>query len=543
MNCQKMARRVCRIFLLAKCVTYISIPDPIDPRFYSPPRASSAATSPISAPGAPPPPPNTAAPVSANDEGTDDAMESARRQTIAERMARLGGIRFGAVPGMPPLRRQTSSPPPASPREEEAPHAQPGDDEEEETAEAQSQRRQAIAARLAGQGRLGRGMFAPPVPVAAPPPPPPRHEAAPTHDSPENRSVGFSSSDDGVKVEAEESSEPEELSHSEVVEEEEAPPPIATRRRSTKPSVAPPPPPPVAAPVRASSRAPSPPISRRSTSPPSRRSTNASQFAPHTPSTDFVIIDTEAPPLPSFPPPPRTTPSRSARSSVGQSQSPPRANDWELPSIPNLPLDFNAEIDLSRSTSSAWSEDSSSYPTSRSPTSTLRREAPRASSPPQVLSGEELQAMWIKIGTQIHGAANMLYQRSRSRSVVGDGSFTGFVQAVLAEVSNISPQIFSEPHSYGYLIHSQNGSTVTRRCPAEILPGDIILFDNCHFQGRKGLQSYSIQIGTPTAEGDDVIGIINEVEGKKHKVKVYHANQHIGGPVSYSTLLVFGVAI
>jgi myosin tail region-interacting protein MTI1 len=88
--------------------------------------------------------------------------EQARRRTIAERMAKLGGIKFG-MPGMPLPRKQTSTsqdePTEPQPRGD-APSQQEYD---EETEEAASARRAAIAARLAGQGGQRLGM-APPVP-------------------------------------------------------------------------------------------------------------------------------------------------------------------------------------------------------------------------------------------------------------------------------------------------------------------------------------------------------------------------------------------
>ena len=79
--------------------------DPIDPRFHSPLKSSMLPSVVAPPPTALPPPievtpftpqsvPNAPSP----QEDSEEDAEQARRRTIAERMAKLGGIRFGAPP-------------------------------------------------------------------------------------------------------------------------------------------------------------------------------------------------------------------------------------------------------------------------------------------------------------------------------------------------------------------------------------------------------------------------------------------------------------
>jgi hypothetical protein len=191
-------------------------------------------------------------------------------------------------------------------------------------------------------------------------------------------------------------------------------------------------------------------------------------------------------------------------------------------------------MDLSQSSSTDWGEDSTTYP---KPTAkevgTIRAAGPPppASQKQQTLNADELLMLWGRIGTQVHTVASTLYQKStKSKStIIGDGTFTGYINAVLREVHGAPPLLPHPSMGYGHLIYSQTGTSVTRRS-ADISPGDIVLFENCHFHGRKGLQSYNITVGT--GGEDDAVGIVNEIETKKHKIKVFMANQHVGSAVS-----------
>ncbi|KZO92665.1 hypothetical protein CALVIDRAFT_567152 [Calocera viscosa TUFC12733] len=182
-------------------------PDPIDPTFYSPPSrqassgslpkvslqasggtSPSAATGPSAASGTgsaefAPAPAAIEAP-----EPAEEDEEQGRRQTIAARMAKLGGLRFGVPPSLPPKRTA-----PPAPREEETtdPEAEgalehdptePKIEVEASTSpseETEYARRQAILARLVAGGGRGFSM----APQLAPPAPMPVFNRSVTEDN------------------------------------------------------------------------------------------------------------------------------------------------------------------------------------------------------------------------------------------------------------------------------------------------------------------------------------------------------------------------
>jgi len=135
------------------------------------------------------------------------------------------------------------------------------------------------------------------------------------------------------------------------------------------------------------------------------------------------------------------------------------------------------------------------------------------------LSPDELMVVWGRVGVQMCETATSLFEKSK-KSLVGDGSYFGFVNAVFNHIPNAMPPSGS---GYGYLIYAQNGPTVSRRV-TEIMPGDVVELYDAVLKGHKGLQSYHQNVGA----GEPLVGIINEFEAKKSKVKVFHANQHVG---------------
>ncbi|EGO19377.1 hypothetical protein SERLADRAFT_402894 [Serpula lacrymans var. lacrymans S7.9] len=76
---------------------------------------------------------------------------------------------------------------------------------------------------------------------------------------------------------------------------------------------------------------------------------------------------------------------------------------------------------------------------------------------------------------------------------------------------------------FGHIVYAQTSSAVQRRM-SEILPGDIIALYDAKFKGHKGLQTYHQSVGV----GEPLVGVINEFETKKSKVRVFQANQHVG---------------
>ncbi|KAG2147049.1 hypothetical protein BD769DRAFT_1624989 [Suillus cothurnatus] len=156
---------------------------------------------------------------------------------------------------------------------------------------------------------------------------------------------------------------------------------------------------------------------------------------------------------------------------------------WELPSIPQAASEFGDESDLA---SSRFSEDSTFHGSTSVPTrkSDSRRTSGQTARPvDQQLSADDLMALWGKIGVQVVESATGLFEKSK-RSLVGDGSYAGFVKAVFAQVP-----------------------------------------DAQHVSGE-GLHTYSQTVGA--GENGPLIGVVSEVESKKSKVRVWQANQHVG---------------
>jgi len=123
---------------------------------------------------------------------------------------------------------------------------------------------------------------------------------------------------------------------------------------------------------------------------------------------------------------------------------------------------------------------------------------------------------------QVCEVATTVFEKSK-KSLIGDGTYAGFVKAVLAEVPN-AVQASIDAGEYGYLVYSQSGGVVQKRA-SEIMPGDIVEVHEAKFKGHKGLQTYQRSVGD---SGELLIGIVAEFETKKSKMKVFQANQHVG---------------
>jgi myosin tail region-interacting protein MTI1 len=548
-------------------INHVCLPDPIDPIFH--PLSNKVSHDPSSQDVS----------ISAHEqEPSAEDEEQSRRRTIAERMARLGGIKFGAPP---PLSRPLPTPRAVedgsdrpAPSENEPSGEVQQSDEEEELA-----RKQRIAAKIAGMGGMRFGMIPTgvsgtqhqplrakrqesgdmpddntrpphPAPQRAVPPPrqlpqPPPVRASQDVDSEQESSPN---SEDGVKVEAEES-ELEEVTH-EDAEYEEAPPPVPVRtsRRSLPPNhpmessprvsqI-----PPVARPPVSTMpiyRKPSIPVatSRKlsadsSVNSPVRLSNRPPSFVmvdepDHAESEEPVVAPkrlSRAPPARGPPPPP---PFDSADVS---------ASAWELPQIPNL--DFGGDTDLSLSTWSELGDSESSLsapppPPARPASRPTSRILPPQDSLPQVpadelqLSADDLMAVWGRVGVQICEVATTLAEQSKGQF----GSYRGFVDAVLNQVPNAVLPTPSRP-LYGYVIYSRDGATVHKRA-CDIMPGDIVTISDAKLKGHKGIQTYHQTVGTD----EEVVGIVGEWESKKAKIKVLEAGQHVSEPGWYESVV------
>lgn len=456
-------------------------------------------------------------------------------------MARLGGIKFGAAP----IPRPTSSAVQEGERLEISNNAEdnsdlPGSEEEEERA-----RKERISARLAGMGGMRIGMMpigtgnaptkgsqlreepapsSPPNPVA--PARPSRVAPRPPEQTPgaEPDTGSSNTSDDGVQVEAEES-EAEEVDYQDAEPEEEAPPipsrsGRATRRESSGDTAVSPPPParrppiPATPPRRLSGQVPSP-----LTTPPQRKDSS------HVPQYDYVMVDQieGEETLPT-----RRASGFSARPAPEMSKSVESqeniSSQWELPSIPTSSLNFGASADLSLSWSDAGELLSPPQPTQTS----LRGKVRRQPTTDMSISADDLITIWGRVGVQVCEVATALFEKSK-KTLIGDGTYSGFIKAVLADVPN-SAEVSIDAGEYGYLVYSQNGSVVQKRA-SEIMPGDIVEVHDARFKGHKGLQTYQLSVG---ASGELVMGIVAEFDTKKSKIKAFQANQHVGQQVAYN---------
>ncbi|KAI0819247.1 hypothetical protein BC628DRAFT_1423970 [Trametes gibbosa] len=530
----------------------VSPPPP--PAWVSSPPARVAPTPAVTSPA----PPSAAEHSEAYYAEDEQNSELARRRTIAERMAKLGGIRFGAPPPVPATRRL---PPPPEPEQgqdraqDDTEKSIEGEEAPKEEEEDEFARKQRIAARIAGMGGMRFGMvpgMAPPAPRApvhrdsedeaaqAKSPPPKRSAPVPplppplAHTEEHEEESDYQHVSDSERGGYEES-ELEEVTHSDA--EEEAPPPPIPDRGARRVSTGPPPvpqarplsPPSLASPPLAPRTRPPAPSSFTYPPPPTVRPTPATYES----QADFVIVDQdqdidEAPPPPprSARPPPRGAPL----------PPPPPGGDvsdvqGDQPAV--LDVDFGGETDLSLS--GQWSEDSTNYPPAPpgrpsassvssvpAPLSQQTRNAPTAQAPLEhQLTPDDLMAHWGRVGIQIHEVAAALHEKSK-KSVVGDGSYLGFVTTVLDQIPNAA-QPTPPFESFGYLVYSQSATAVQRRA-SDIMPGDVLVAHDAKFKGHKGLQSYHQHVGA----GQPLLAVIVDFETKKSKVRVFQANQHVG---------------
>jgi hypothetical protein len=336
-----------------------------------------------------------------------------------------------------------------------------------------------------------------------------------------------SASDDGVKVEAEES-EAEEVNYQDA-EPEELPPSLPSRdnrparRQGSTDTIASSssrthrPPVPAAPPRRSSLQAHV--IESLQGAPKRKNSSNVTQ-------SDFVMVEQEsqeatatsrAPPARRAPEVPETEESQEILSS-----------QWELPSVPTATLDL-ADTDLF----SSWTDAGESRLSATSgnlpqpaQASTPQPKALKSPATVRAMTADDLIAVWGRVGVQVCEVATALFEKSK-RSLIGDGTYEGFAKAVLADVPNVT-DVSIDTGEYGYLIYSQNGGVVQKRA-SDIMPGDIIEFLDAKFKGHKGLHAYQHTVG---GSGELVIGIVGEFETKKSKIKVFQANQHVGQQVS-----------
>ena len=481
-------------------------------------------------------------------------------------MAKLGGIKFGAP--MPSTRTPIS---PSTPyrleQVDDVPEDSP-DKDESRREEGEEDRRARIAAKLAGMGGMRMGILPPPGPPsralpvpkdkddgttssmasprAAVPPPVPKLTSELTEPSEdEHESTSRSPADSDLVDAGDNESEIEEVSHKdaeETDEEMEEPPPVPSR--SSRPLLLernesrfvedlPPPLPPGrhAVPSRENSQ-------RKGSGGPIplqiERSTSSDYVMVEEPVEEEEVLPMPQkgiPPRTSFPQPPSSPPPPPPVSERRNSKFP--SSDWRLPNIPSGSLGFVQSAELETS----LSEDSTTYPTTADEQYNREQQTTSSSSrslatgsvgrgPDGQLSGDDLLALWGRVGVHVGHAATQLHEKSR-KMLIGDGTYPGFVNAALSQVQSVTVPSKVTKHPYGYLIYHQTAGIVQKRA-SEILPGDIISFENARFKGHKGLHGYQQNVG---CDGEPLIGIVGEYDPKKSKVKVFEANQHVGSQV------------
>ena len=129
-------------------------------------------------------------------------------------------------------------------------------------------------------------------------------------------------------------------------------------------------------------------------------------------------------------------------------------------------------------------------------------------------------------GIRVYEVAAQLFKES-TKTPIGDGTYIGFMNAVLDRVSNAS--IAEEgASSFGYPIYAQAGPLVTERV-TDIMPGDIMTIKAANLKGHRGIRTYrqTAGVGTP------VVAVISEYEPEKSKVKAYQASGRVGGRVCH----------
>lgn len=465
--------------------------------------------------------------------------DAARRRGIAERMAKLGGIKFG----MPVSTRPSPIRKIAEPDDESGAAEDTVEDSNLTPEEAERTRRAGIAARMAAMGGRGLGMYgAPPAPAVEPPPIPssrPKRQSrdevthAVTRQPPPppgndmSESMGDETSESEVEMvnaEPEEEGEMIEQEEDEEPELVETPPALPTR--SSRPSVPPASRPPPALPGSSST---SPPLTS------SRR-----PALPASPPNEYEIVNDDR----ASSAKPRTSHSRSIPAPSAESTTNPSmesSGQWELPNIPSGSFDLgnrgpgaggsNAQAGPSIAENDAsWTKVDQDERRTRTKASgsSQKSSEPFSGPSPALISAESLVGLAHRLGPTIVSSAQHVHEKSK-RLVIGDGSSISFLFMVLSPINGVSTS------SLGHLIYAQTGNAVQKRL-GDIMPGDIVALYDARFKGHKGglgLGAYSLSCGT---KDEPMLGVISEFEGKKNKIKAFSVNQHPNSyPVSHSS--------
>ena len=246
------------------------------------------------------------------------------------------------------------------------------------------------------------------------------------------------------------------------------------------------------------------------------QNTVVSQSVPPTPS-DYVPVGKHD--FESIPPPPSHTVQTPSITPPPDNTATPQS---DLPQVSSLPR--NTETSVTDSSTPSRSE---TFDTEASRGKVVEAPPKERRQNPGKMTGEQLKATWLRVGIQVYEGVIELFEKSE-KTVVGDGTYVGFVNAVLERVINAST-VEPDASSFGYPIYVQKGPTVIWRV-ADIMPGDIIVLQDAKLKGFKGLKTYLQRIG----EGTPVVGIIIEHKSRKCSVKVYQACKQAGNRVRHT---------
>ena len=238
---------------------------------------------------------------------------------------------------------------------------------------------------------------------------------------------------------------------------------------------------------------------------------------------------------------------RSSREAPVNSVAIPSRGTAPSRSVPPTPLDYvlvekgdatQPQLKLPPVPSSSRNTETSVMDLSTpSMSGTLDTEASQVEAPPKErrhtsghshMTADQLNATWRRVGTQVNEVVRELFEKSK-KTVIGDGTYLGFVNAVLERVPNTST-VQEGGSSFGYLIYVQSGPSVTRRI-VDIKPGDIITLQDAKLKGPKGLRTYHQDVG----QGVPVVAIIDEYRSRKSTVKAYQAYHQAGNQVRHTT--------
>ncbi|ODO05204.1 hypothetical protein L198_01893 [Cryptococcus wingfieldii CBS 7118] len=486
---------------------------PVKPKMVdSPTRSRTLETSPVTAPA----------------EGSSEGAEELnRRSSIAARMAKLGGVKFGMPPPQQ-FKKQSSGATSAREVEETgevasvdrqgtvpdnagaAPverSAEEEEEEEEETPEQEAARRRATLARLRAGGALGFGMFNQGAPGAE------SVEADKQHVDERNLES------DSVAEETRDEAPPLPPSRAPAAppieteeDEEDAPPPLPASRPSMSESHPESP--------TLSSRPPIPATTQRRSLPPQPRNADAEDAPPppprqlhQEPEVQETEEEDEAPP----PPPPMRI-----GHAAGAYGEPRTSTSGSRPS--------GACLDQPRAAPAPPAEERTA-PSPQASVPAHGATQPRASSEQQGRQSttlgtrpgyDQLREASANFGAGLVRSAHAIFQQGK-RGQYGDGSSTGFVLLAMQN-AGITPA-----EGWGQVIFEQEAGSILRRYD-EPRPGDIAAFYDAKLKGKKGLSTYSQHVGSVE---EPLVGVVAEFEERKHKLRVLQVERGVAEEVSY----------